>query len=124
MLSSFDDCSVPPLDELDECSLHPLVVAEDVSHWHMVTVQTHRRMLQVRVLARRMVAPDDDFLDGLDLHPQPEGELRDCSVLVESCHACEVGGRYRRCTLREDQAVRVRWLSHYQHFHTLFRIRI
>ena len=50
-------------------------------------------MMQIRILSRRMVAPDDDFLDLRERRAGLLAHLRERAVVVEARHRGESLGR-------------------------------
>ena len=101
--ASFDHLRAALLHAADELILEPDVVIDHIGG----RLATDRRVTDVGVLGRRMVAPDDHPLDLRDGHPGLACELRDRAVVVKPHHCRKAFGRNVGRVAHRNKCIRV-----------------
>ena len=81
-------------------------------------------VMQVRILGRRMVAPDDDLLDLRQGRAGFLGELRQAAVVIQSGHRRESVARQRWRIALRDERIGIGRIADDQHAHIAARDRI
>ena len=73
--------------------------------------------MQIGILGRRMIAPDDDLLDLRQGRAALFGELRQSAVVIQSSHGRESVARQRGRIALSDQRIGVGRIADHQHAH-------
>ena len=108
-----DDCRTTLADGGDEGVAIPLLVIDDRRCWR--TADGGEAVIGIH--GRRMISPDDQFLDRVHRFAGLGGELRERAIVIQAQHGGEVFTREARCGFHRDVGVGIGGVSHDQHLH-------
>ena len=110
-----DDLSATLLHLAEEGAVEPGVIIDSLTGW----LSTDSSVEGVWVLSGRVVAPNDDIVDVLDLAANFISDLAHSSGLVESSQGSEVLLGDRWGVVRADEGIGVGWVADNAHLHGL-----
>ena len=112
--------SAARLDDGGAALLHggnKTVLEPGLIHQRQRRLAVDRGVVQIRILSCRVVAPDNDFLDGGQGSTGFFCELREAAVVIETRHRREAVARQRRSVALGDERIGVGRVAHHENAH-------
>lgn len=103
-----------------ESLIKEFVITDSISNLFLLSIDNDFTMVNIWVLSKRMVTPDDDVLYIFNSGLNFLSDLRDSSVLVESSKSSEILLGNRWSVVRSDKSVGISRVSDYKNFDVLF----
>ena len=76
----------------------------------------YRTLTDVRILCRRMIAPNNHFFNIRHMRARMSGELRKRPIVIQSSHSGELLWIDFRCVALCDERIRICWITNDQYF--------